>query len=247
MKKMFLVILLVSGFGTLGAEPCVSTAAQRMEARKKFAGADAALNVAWKPLKAKLSAAQFAAVLKQQRLWIPYRDELAAASAAGGVPFAEVAQMQQCAEFEIYRAELSQSRTKVLQALIAPANASWSGVYEDSFGGTIRIDARADGLHFMIEVVRSTNFHTGRIVGVAQKKGETAIFRTTTEDYSTEAQDTQAVVVTFSRDGSQLEVLAENAQNFGGMRAYFDGSYVRVGGLSKTGASEIDTAMSERE
>ncbi len=247
MKKILLVILLVSGFGALRAEPCVSTAAQLTEARKKFAVADAALNVAWKPLKAKLSAGQFAEVLKQQRLWIPYRDEMAAASAAGGVPFAEVAAMQQCAEFEIYRADMSYSRTKVLQALVAPANSTWSGVYEDSFGGTISIDARADGLHFMIDVVRSSTFHTGRIVGVARLKGETAIFRSTTEDFSTDAEDTLSVVVTFSRDGSQLAVVAENAQNFGGMRAYFDGSYVRVGGLGKTGAGEIDAAMSERE
>ena len=156
--------------------------------------------------------------------------------------------MTQCAEFEATRAEITGSRTKVLQALVLPAASSWSGVYEDSFGGQISIDARADGLHFLIDVVRSTAYHTGRIVGVAQIEGSSAIFRTTTDDFSTEAEhDTLPVVVSMSRAANQLEVVAENAQNFGGMRAYFDGSYVRLGALNKAGAAEIDTAMSERE
>ena len=247
MKKIILAVMLLIGCSALCAEPCVSTAAQLKVAREKFAVADAALNVAWKPLKAKLSAAQFAATLKQQRLWLPYRDEMAAASAAGEA-FVELATMTQCAEFEVYRADITRSRTKVLQALLLPAPSAWSGTYEDSFGGQISIDARADGLHFMINVVRSSAFHTGRIVGVAQVNGNTALFRTTTENYSTEAQDdTQPVLVTLSRAGNQLDVVADNAQNFGGMRAYFDGSYVRVGALGKTGASDIDEAMREQE
>ena len=103
-------------------------------------------------------------------------------------------------------------------------------------------------MHFLIDVVRSTNYHTGRIVGVAPIKGNSAIYRTTTEDFSSEAEhDTLPVVVSLTRSGNQLEVVAENAQNFGGMRAYFDGSYVRVSALNKTGAAEIDTAMRERD
>ena len=245
--RMLFAILLLSSFSSAHAAPCVSNAAQLKLARAEFATADAALNVAWKPLKAKLSAAHFAAVLKQQRLWIPYRDAMAAASAAGGVPFVEPASMQQCAKFEIYRADISRSRTKVLQALLAPATASWSGVYQDSFGGTISMDARGDGLHFMIDVVRSSAFHTGQIVGVAQVKGDAAIFRTTTDDYSTDAHDTQPVLVTFSRDANQLQLVTENAQNFGGMRAYFDGDYVRVSALGKTGARDIEAALDNRE
>ena len=54
-------------------------------------------------------------------------------------------------------------------------------------------------------------------------------------------------MVSLTRNAIQLEVVAENARNFGGMRAYFDGSYVRVSSLNKAGAAEIDTAMSARE
>ena len=247
MKKMLLVISLFLGFGTLCAEPCVSSAAKLRAAREQYAAADTALNAAWKPLKSTLSATQFAATLSQQRLWLSYRDEMAAAIASGE-PFAELASMTQCAEFEISRAEITATRTKVLRALALPAATSWSGVYEDSFGGQISLDARADGVHFLIDVVRSTAYHTGRIVGVAQIKGNSAIYHTTTEDFSSEAEhDTLPVVVSLTRSGNQLEVVAENAQNFGGMRAYFDGSYVRVAALNKAGAAGIDTAMSERE
>lgn len=225
----------------------MSSAAELKSAREKFAAADAALNSAWKPLKAKLSAAQFAATLKQQRLWLNYRDEMAAASASGE-PFVELATMTQCAEFEISRAEITGSRTKLLQAQLVPAAGSWGGVYEDSFGGQISVDVRADGLHFLIDVVRSTAYHTGRIVGVAQVKGNSAVYRSIAEDFSTEAEhDTLPVVVSLKRAGNQLEVKVENAQNFGGMRAYFDGSYVRVGALKLAGAAEIDSAMSGRE
>ena len=247
MKMMLLAILLFTGLSTLAAEPCVSSAAALKSAREQYAAADAALNAAWRPLKSTLSAAQFAATLKQQRLWLSYLDAMAAATASGE-PFVELATMKQCAEFEISRAEMTGSRTKVLQALVLPAASSWGGIYEDSFGGQINVDVRADGLHFLIDVVRSTAYHTGRIVGVAQIKGNSAVFRTTTEDFSTEAEhDTLAVVLSLTRAGSLLEVKAENAQNFGGMRAYFDGSYVRVSALNKTGAAEIDTAMRERE
>ena len=246
MRIMLLAILLFGDIGTLCAEPCVSTAAQLKAAREKFALTDAALNAAWRPLKTTLSTAQFTAILKQQRQWLRYRDEMATASASGQ-PFAELASMTQCAEFELARAQITGSRTKVLQALVLPAASGWSGVYEDSFGGQISIDARADGLHFLIDVVRSTAYHTGRITGVAQSKGNSAIYRTTTENFDTDAEDTLPVLVSMTRASNQLEVVTENAENFGGMRAYFDGSYVRVSALDKTGAAEIDGAMPERE
>ena len=120
MKKMLMAILLCSGISSVCAEPCVSTAAELKSAREKFALADVALNAAWQPLKTKLPAAQFAATLKQQRLWLSYRDEMAAASASGE-PFVELATVTQCAEFELARAEITGSRSKVLQALVLPA------------------------------------------------------------------------------------------------------------------------------
>lgn len=247
MKRMLLAICLFSGISTLCAEPCVSTAAELKSAREQFVLADAELNVAWKPLKGKLSAAQFAATLSKQRLWLTYRDETAAASASGE-PFVELASMTQCAAFELSRAEITRTRAAALQAIVLPAASDWSGVYDDSFGGQISIDTRADGLHFLIDVVRSTAFHTGRIVGVAQIKGQSAIYRTTTDDFSTEAEDdTLPVVISMTRDGAQLEVAAENAENFGGARAYFDGDYVRVRALDKADAVEIDNAVSESE
>ncbi len=247
MKKILLVLLLFSGFSTLCAEPCVSTPAALNSAREKFALADAALNAAWKPLKAKLSATQFAATLKEQRLWLAYRDETAAASAAGE-PFVEVETMTQCAEFALSRAEITVSRTAVLQALVLPPVSDWSGVYNDSFGGQITIDARSDGLHFLIDVVRSTAYHTGRIVGVAKSKGQIATYRTTTEDFSSEAEDaTKPVLVSMTRDGSRLDVVTENTENFGGMRAYFAGMYVRLRALDTADAQGLESALSERE
>ncbi len=245
MKKFMIAILLFSGASTLCAEPCVSTAVELNSARAQFALADAALNTAWKPLKGQLSASQFAATLKQQRLWLAYRDETAAASASGE-PFAESATMTQCAAFELARAEMTSARASVLLALGLPATNDWSGVYDDSFGGQVSIDARTDGLHFLINVVRGPAFDIGSIGGIALSKGQKATYRTTTDDFSTEAEDdTLPVFVGLTRDGAQLEVVTENAQNFGGMRAYFDGTYVRVRALDQADSSEIDTASSD--
>ncbi len=211
-----------------------------------FAKADLRLNNTWKQVRTKLGKEQFKNLQERQRNWIEYRDIMSATSAASRP--AQAKEALQCADFYKVQADLTDTREKFLQAQIAPVPtspaAAWSGRFSDSVGGVLIANNAADGLHFMIDVVRSEGYHTGSIAGVAKLQGNKAVYRTTTDDYSTDnPNDQKPVVVTLIRNGNVITVEAENAQNFGGMRAYFDSDYARFAPLSAADRKELDQAM----
>jgi uncharacterized protein YecT (DUF1311 family) len=240
-------LIVPSRFALLqGAVECDQNPKALAANKAAFAKADARLNNTWKIVRAKLAKDQFKALQDRQRYWPEYRDIMSATSAASRP--AEAKETLQCADFYRVQTDITNRREKFLQAQIAsvPAEpgAAWTGRFDDSVGGVLLAYSAKDGIHFSIDVVRSEGYHTGMIAGVAKLEGGKAIYRTTTDDYSTDdPNDQKPVMITLIRRGNVIEVETENTQNFGGARAYFDSQYARFEALSAGDRKELDQAV----
>lgn len=165
-------------------------------------------------------------------------------SANDVVAFAEPADLANCADYHQGRTELTKGRTQYLKGLTAPAQLDWSGVYRDTFGGYLSLEQIGDQLNFAIDVVRGPTFHTGEYAAVANfaaalKTDEriTAAFNIELEPEVGEAVRT--LLFSFDRVGNRIAVKAENAEQFAGARAYFEGDYVYFGPLSAKDKAEL--------
>ncbi len=216
------LIVLMTG-SALADEPQLEVERQRFEA------ADAELNQLYAEAARALPELLFEQLRLDQRRWLSQRDTYAA----------QVASLQGAAEagvetdepwFWLARTERTEDRTQVLRGWLAYARGSpgvWAGVWVDGYGGRLLLAERpADRLLFALLVVRGPTNHLGEIAGVAERNVRTARFAT--EPVYGEGQ----TWLTFVRDGPWLRLVAENAETFHGMRAYFDGLYVRVGDLT---------------
>ncbi len=223
------------------AAKCPSPASALAPALANFKSADTALNAAWAAFKAKATSTEFQTILQNQRNWLNYRDAM---SANDVVAFAEPADLANCADYHQGRVELTKGRTQFLKGLTAPAQLNWSGVYRDTFGGYLSLEQIGDQLNFSLDVVRGPTFHTGEYAAVANlaaalKTGErtTATF---TRDLEPETGDAaKTLLFSFDRVGNRITLKAENAEQFAGARAYFEGDYVYFGPLSAKEKTEL--------
>jgi uncharacterized protein YecT (DUF1311 family) len=200
------------------------------EAKAAFAKADKALNDAWGAVKKELSESEFAELQIKQRDWMKYRENQArGANRAYGEP-----EGKQSAAYYEAAAELTQSRADWLRGRIRNDD-SLTGVWSDSFGGTLEIVQEKERLLFTISVVRGPTFHTGAIAGIATWNSPLGWF----SDKGRDKEKMEESNLVFVSRGALLEIVGANTSEYHGARAYFDGQYCKVGNLDEKRKAEV--------
>lgn len=202
------------------------------EAKAEFAKADKALNAAWAAAKKALGESEFAELQVKQRDWLKYREDQArGANRDNGEPEGK----QSAAYFET-SAALTQSRADWLRGRVGNDNDdSLTGIWTDSFGGTLEIVQEEDRLFFEIEVVRGPTFHSGSIAGVAKWNSPLGWF----SDKGREKEKTEESNLAFVSRGAVLEIIGAETSYYHGARAYFDGEYCKVSKLEEKRKAQI--------
>lgn len=205
------------------------------EAKAEFTKADKALNEAWAAAKkALLEESEFAELQVRQRIWLQYREVQAlGANRDNGEPEGK----QTVAAFET-GAALTRSRADWLRGRIRNEGESLTGLWIDSFGGTLEIVQEKEKLFFVIEVVRGPTFHTGSIAGVATWNSPLGWF----SDKGRDKEKTEESNLVFISRGNVLEIVGANTTYYHGARAYFDGEYCKAGELAEKRKTEVKTA-----
>lgn len=210
----FMMLLVGVVFPHLSAEP---------SAKEEFESQDKALNLVYGELKKELEPYRFAIVQKEQREWVEYRDYMSEAQRGYEGTSDEDARLEMAAG-------LTETRVQWLQAWkTAGEHKGLEGEYRDTYGGLLQIVKDGEQYHFALQVVRGPSFHVGIIGGKLRVNGSSAWFETRDED------DGKLTWLTFvpKEDGSErIRIVSENAEHFHGARAYFDGSYLRLGAVS---------------
>jgi uncharacterized protein YecT (DUF1311 family) len=242
-----LVILFLPGH--LPADPAPKEELKANEKdRKESAEADRKLNEAWAKATAGLDDERLKKLKKDQHDWLRYRDAMALSPLYLGTDADSEKKIRGLASHFAALSVLTAERTEWLSAWNAPlpAGGSVQGRWIDSYGGTLEL-AEPEGdetgqLHFRFRVVRGETFHDGEISGAASWNGRTGIFT----DRGRADTDGEAIIV-FVLRGTEMEVVASGTTAYHGMKAYFDGDYVRVGGLSKAGRKEVLEAATRKD
>jgi uncharacterized protein YecT (DUF1311 family) len=221
----------------LAVVPLLSAAAEEKaktlaEAKAEFTKADKALNEAWAAAKkALLEESEFAELQVKQRIWLQYREVQAlGANRENG----EQEGKQTVAAFET-SAALTRSRVDWLHGRIRNEGESLTGLWIDSFGGTLEIVQEKEKLFFVIEVVRGPTFHSGSVAGVATWNSPLGWF----SDKGREKEKTEETNLAFVSRGGVLEIIGAQTSYYHGARAYFDGEYCKVGHLDEKQKAEL--------
>ncbi len=209
------------------------------QAKEKFTEADRKLNAVWGELKKKLPEQEFVALKVEQRAWIEHRHQIAATSDYTGVPPEESAEKRTAPQYFSSAADLSDSRTEWLRALIAEPEEDESvgltGWWTDSYGGYLRIAQEGNQLYFDLDVVRGPTSHSGRLLGIAQWNKPIGWFSDKGRDEDKEDETN----ISFRLQGNKLQVTGANTGHYHGARAYFDGNYVKSGPLHDEAKPEL--------
>jgi uncharacterized protein YecT (DUF1311 family) len=206
-----------------------SQAEKLQKAKGNFAAADADLNKTFQTLRKKLPADEFKELRDQQRKWLDHRDYMSADQPRqngfrGNDP-------KQSGDYWDSMAELTKARTEFLRASFdSSLPKGITGAYEDSYGGSLNLEERADGVAFQIEVVRGPTTHTGGLAGLATLKDGVALYKEKVDP----GEDREPCELTFSfSKGRVVKVDGKNTEHYHGMRAYFVGTYFKVAKLDK--------------
>ena len=202
------------------------------EAKAAFAKADKALNDAWAAAKKALDESEFAELPTKQRRWVLYRDD----RARGHDRDRSEAEAKKTSEYYETAAELTQARADWLRGRIRnDADSSLTGLWIDSFGGTLEIVQEKERLFFVLEVVRGPTFHTGSLAGVASWNTPLGWF----SDKGRDKEKPEETNLAFVSRGAVLEIIGANTSYYHGARAYFDGEYCKAGDLDEKRKAEI--------
>lgn len=201
------------------------------EAKAEFAKADTALNEAWAAVKKAVPEPGFSELQIKQRDWMKFREDRArGANRENNEPEGKLT-----AAYYETAAELTQSRADWLRGRIRKGDDSLTGVWVDSFGGTIEIVQEKERLLFTIEVVRGPTFHTGSLAGVASWNWPLGWF----SDKGHDKEKTDETNLVFIQEGNVLKVIGANTSYYHGARAYFDGEYCKSGSLDEKQKAEV--------
>ncbi len=200
-----------------------------------FETADAELNAVYQLARELLPEQVFIALRDTQREWLEGRDTRAAdigtfnrAITEDDRPAAE------SPEFWEARRWLTEDRTDFVRGWIRAYDGSldslgrWEGVWTDGYGGGFRLLDTGDG-HLLLDilVVRGPTAHTGAVSGRGDVLENEAVF-----SWEVPGQD-DAAELRMRRLGPLIVIETSGPIDyFHGVRAYFDGSYVRVDALS---------------
>ncbi len=209
------------------------------EAKAAFAKADRALNQAWSVAKAAMADGRAPAELTQhQRDWLQYRDYQAGWESEQ----AGEKDPKRSAIWHTVAAQLTTSRADWLRGrarTIAPEE-TLTGLWIDSYGGTLRVVQQEGRLLFTCEVVRGPTYHTGEIAGIASWNQRIGWF----SDKGRDPQKSDETNLAFVDREGCLELIGANTGEYHGARAHFDGVYCKVGTLS---AAEQAALIKEAE
>ncbi|MBL9130203.1 MAG: DUF1311 domain-containing protein [Verrucomicrobiaceae bacterium] len=234
----FLTLLLCAAFSvTNHAQEKKLTAKQ---AKAFYDKADKALNEAWAAAKAALPETEFNKLKEEQKGWVEYRDYLARSPMYTGAE-ADGELALDAPEYLEAAAYLAEDRTKWLKGLIREwgAEETLTGAWSDSHGGTVQIVEQDGKLYFIVECVRGPTSHLGGLAGIAAWNNTIGWFSDKGRDQAKEEETNLSFIL---RD-RKLEIIGANTGEYHGMRAYFDGDYVKTGQLSaKAKASVIKAA-----
>ena len=211
------------------------------EAKAAFSKADRALNQAWAAAKAALTGDMLAQVTQSQRDWLHFRDERAARESEQ----AGEKDPKRSATWHSIAAELTESRAEWLRgrARTVDPDETLTGLWIDSYGGTLSLVQQEERLFFSCEVVRGPTYHTGEISGVATWNQKIGWF----SDKGREPDKTEETNIAFTDREGCLELVGANTGHYHGARAYFDGVYCKVGPLDANQQAEIIKAAESGE
>ncbi|OYW73491.1 MAG: hypothetical protein B7Z37_21300 [Verrucomicrobia bacterium 12-59-8] len=230
---------------------CLSTARAQdkpldaQAAQAAFDTADHALNAAWAAAKQKLTEAEFNKLKEDQRAWVEYRDYLArspmytgvSAGAQGELPLDSPAYLEAAAGLE-------DMRTAWLQGLLHDwKEETLTGYWTDSYGGSIEIVQQEGHLYFIIQCVRGPTSHVGGLSGTAAWNTSIGWY----SDKGVEKDKTDETNLSFIHRDKKLDITGANTSYYHGVRAYFDGSYVRVKSLDAKAQAKIVKAAKSGE
>ena len=243
-QRVGLVFALLCAALPLTAQETEEPAPTLAEAKADFAKRDKSLNVVWDAVKAsqQLDAAELTALREDQKAWLGYRDGIALSPGYSGAPPDEAA-AKKSPEYFSTAAALTAERTAWLKGRIATEHPETvTGVWSDSYGGSLSIVQQDGKLYFNLEVLRGPTAHIGSISGIASWNEPLGWF----SDKAGEKDKTGEANVAFLRKGNRIDVHTANAGSYGGMRAYFDAEYWLVGKLNaKAQAGVIAQAKGE--
>jgi len=205
-------------FAWLCAFSLMLSADELKEGKVRYEAVDKTLNEVFSELKKVMPAERFEEMKKDQRAWVDYKTYMS--DWVGGE------KGQTSPDWWHMAASLTEDRIPYLKAWKGVGeDFVWPGVYKDGSGGTLYIQKKGDLLHFKVSVVRGPTYHVGHISGVLQVNDKRARF----SDAGANDKDRGEAWLDLKLiDGQRIELEATNAKDYHGVRAYFDGIYLRV-------------------
>lgn len=198
------------------------------QAKAFYEKADKALNEAWAAVKAALPESEFTKLKEDQKMWGAYRDHLARSPMYTGAE-ADGELSLDAPEYLEAAAYLAEDRTKWLKGLVREwgTDETLTGIWSDSHGGTAQVVEQDGRLYFIVECVRGTTSHNGSLAGIAAWNRTIGWFSDKGRDPAKEEETNLSFIL---RD-RKLEIIGANTGKYHGVRAYFDGEYVKTGTL----------------
>jgi len=242
MRSLFRTLSLLFVIALLSPASAQEKKLTPQQAKAAFAKADKALNDAWAAAKAKLPEETFAKLKEDQKAWVEYRDYLARSPMYTGAEGSDELSLES-PEYLEAAASLEQERTRWLKGLVREWDTEepLTGEWTDSYGGSVEVVEKDGKLHFIIECVRGPTSHIGGLAGIAVWNRTIGWFSDKGRDPAKEEETNLSFIL---RD-QKLEVIGANTSEYHGVRAYFDGEYVKTGKLSaKAQAAVLKAAKS---
>ena len=206
------------------------------QARAAFEKADRALNEAWAAAKATLGESEFNKLKDDQKAWVEYRDYLARSPLYSGAEGQDELSLDS-PDYLSAAASITDERTAWLRGLVREwgADETLTGVWADSYGGSIEIVEKDGKLHFIVQCVRGPTSHTGGLAGSAVWNSTIGWF----SDKGREEGKEEETNIAFVLDGRRLNLHGAGTSYYHGARAYFNGEYVKVSGLGSKKQAQV--------
>lgn len=240
---LFLTVLLLAALITPGFSQ--DKRLTPPQAKALFEKADKALNEAWAAAKKVLPDVEFNKLKEDQRGWVEYRDYLARSPIYAGAEGHDELALDS-PEYLEAAAGLAEDRTAWLKGLVREwaAEEGLTGVWTDSQGGHIEIVEREGKLHFIVECVRGPTSHVGGLAGIAVWNDRIGWFSDKGREDKGDDPETNLSFILRDR---RLEIIGANTGYYHGVRAYFDGEYVKTGALSAKAQAKVVKAAKTGE
>jgi hypothetical protein len=114
----------------------------------------------------------------------------------------------------------------------------WTGFWSDNQGGWMSLVDRGGVIYFSASCIRGEDHYLGSVSGKAMKTAGRGIFKST-------PLPGEDVLITFTIEGPWLRVEGTNTGVYHGLKAYFDGDYVKIAPLPQAKQKEVISASKE--